>query len=127
VFGGQFLVGAGGYWQANDTFGTHVAYAGPVLEWRFLPTSTVGVNLHGLIGGGYRYADYYPVPYGGHNNGRYSGAYYHDDTFFVAEPEAQVVFRFGSTVRLQVGAGYRATSADGLSGASGSIGVQIGR
>jgi len=33
VFGGQFLVGAGGYWQANDTFGTHLAYAGPVLEW----------------------------------------------------------------------------------------------
>jgi len=95
----------------------------------FLPTSTVGVNLHGLIGGGYRYADYYAVPYGAHNNGRYYGApyYYHDDTFFVAEPEAQVVFRFGSTVRLQVGAGYRATSADGLSGASGSIGVQIGR
>ena len=130
VFGGQFLVGAGGYWQANDTFGTHLTYGGPVLEWRFLPTSTVGVNLHGLIGGGYRYADYYPVPYGGgHNRGGYYGYpyYYHDDAFFVAEPEAQVVFRFGSMVRLQVGAGYRATSADGLSGASGSIGVQFGR
>jgi hypothetical protein len=47
--------------------------------------------------------------------------------FFVAEPEAQVVFRFGSMVRLQAGAGYRATSADGLSGASGSISVQFGR
>lgn len=131
VFGGQFLVGAGGYWQANDTFGTHLTYGGPVLEWRFLPTSTVGVNLHGLIGGGYRYADYYyPVPYGGgRNNSRYYGypSYYHDDAFFVAEPEAQVVFRFGSLVRLQVGAGYRATSADGLSGATGSIGVQFGR
>ena len=132
VFGGQFLVGAGGYWQANETLGTHLTYAGPVLEWRFLPTNTVGLNLHGLIGGGYRYADYghyYPVPYNGRNNGRSYGYpyYYHDDVFFVAEPEAQVVIRFGSMVRLQAGAGYRATSADGLSGASGSISVQFGR
>lgn len=135
VFGGQFLIGAGGYWQANDTFGTHLTYGGPVLEWRFLPTNTVGVNLHGLIGGGYRYADYYPVypveptPFGSRNHGRYYGYpySYHDDAFFVAEPEAQIVFRFGSMVRLQTGIGYRATSADGLSGASGSITVQFGR
>lgn len=130
VFGGQFLVGAGGYWQANDTLGTHLTYGGPVLEWRFLPTSPIGVNLHALIGGGYRYADYYPVPYGGgRNNGRYTGYpyYYHDDAFFVAEPEAQVVFRFGAMVRLQGGVGYRATSADGLNGASGSISVQFGK
>ena len=128
VFGGQFLIGAGGYWQANDTLGTHLTYGGPVLEWRFLPTNTVGVNLHGLIGGGYRYADAYPVPYAGRNS-RYYGYpyYYHDDAFFVAEPEAQVVFRFGSAVRLQAGVGYRATSADGLNGASGSISVQFGR
>lgn len=132
VFAGQFLIGAGGYWQANDTLGTHLTYGGPVLEWRFLPTNTVGINLHGLIGGGYRYADYghyYPVPYNGRNNGRNNGYpyYYHDDVFFVAEPEAQVVIRFGSMARLQVGAGYRATSADGLSGASGSISVQFGK
>ena len=134
VFGGQFLIGAGGYWQANDTFGTHLTYGGPVLEWRFLPTNTIGVNLHGLIGGGYRYADYYPVypveptPFGG-RNGRYYGYpyYYRDDAFFVVEPEAQVVFRFGSMVRLQTGIGYRATSASGLNGASGSISVQFGR
>lgn len=129
VFGGQFLVGAGGYWQANDTLGTHLTYGGPVLEWRFLPTNTVGVNLHGLIGGGYRYVDAYPVDFNRRNNSRFYGYpyYYHDDVFFVAEPEAQVVFRFGSAVRLQAGVGYRATTADGLNGASVSISVQFGR
>jgi hypothetical protein len=136
VFAGQFLVGAGGYWQANDTLGTRMTYAGPVLEWRMFPTSTVGLNLHGLVGGGYVYADYghsyyppygpYPNPTDGHH-GAYPYPYYHDNVFFVAEPEAQVVFRFGALVRVQAGAGYRATSAHGLSGASGSISVQFGR
>ena len=133
VFAGQFLVGAGGYWQANDTFGTRIAYGGPVLEWRLFPTSPVGVNLHGLVGGGYVYADYgypYPVPFGrAAKNARAYGypSPWYADGFFVAEPEAQLVFRFGSLVRLQAGAGYRATSMDGLSGASGSISVQFGR
>ncbi len=135
VFAGQFLIGAGGYWQANDTFGTHLTYGGPVLEWRMFPTSAVGVNLHGLVGGGYVYADHgygYPAPYGrgAANNGRYYYGYPYyasSDAFFVAEPEVQLVFRFGSSVRLQAGAGYRTTSANGLSGASGGISVQFGR
>ena len=57
VFGGQFLAGAGGYWQADSTDGTRIAYFGPVFEWRVFPERTVGLNLHGLIGGGWRYAD----------------------------------------------------------------------
>ena len=31
VFGGQFLVGAGGYWQVNSTAGLRIAYGGPVV------------------------------------------------------------------------------------------------
>ena len=50
-----------------------------------------------------------------------------DDTFFVAEPEAQIVVRFGTFVRVQGGVGYRATSVNGLSGASSSVSVQFGR
>jgi hypothetical protein len=134
VFGGQLLVGAGGYWQANETFGTHLTYGGPVVQWRLFPTSAVGLNLHALVGGGYVYADYccgygYPTPVAkGGKGGYYGYPYYWDnDVFFVAEPEAQIVFRFGPLVRLQAGAGYRATSANGLSGASGSISVSFGR
>jgi hypothetical protein len=125
VFGGQFLAGAGGYWQMDSTHGTHLTYFGPVFEWRMFHQRTVGLNLHGLVGGGWRFADFYPVypapvgypvPYGWYNQG-----------FFLAEPEAQVVVRFASSLRLQGGVGYRVTSADGLNGVSGSISVQFGR
>ncbi len=137
VFGGQFLVGAGGYWQVDSTNGLRIAYGGPVLEWRVFPDKAVGLNLHGLIGGGWRYADdsyfanfgrprfdhrgvparrYNTLPYG-----------FYDDAFFVAEPEAQVVVRMASWIRLQGGVGYRATSSDNTNGASGSLSVQFGR
>jgi hypothetical protein len=137
VFGGQMLIGGGGYWQANDTNGTHIAYAGPVFEWRVFPDKTVGFNLHGLIGGGWQYADdSFFAPFDGpridHHDARPTHGFgvpyhFHDDAFFVAEPEAQVVVRLASWIRLQGGAGYRATSSDGLSGASGSVSVQLGR
>jgi hypothetical protein len=142
VFGGQFLAGAGGYWQADSTDGTHIAYFGPVFEWRVFPERTIGLNLHGLVGGGWRYADdsYYahfdgpridhrggPVPMP--VNGRYYGIPYgyYGGGFFVAEPEAQVVVRLGSSMRLQGGVGYRAVSENGLSGVSGSVSMQFGR
>lgn len=143
VVGGQFMFGAGGYWQANDTFGTHLAYGGPVVEWRAVRTRTIGFNLHALIGAGQVYADVFDYPdyrdmhidvngprgavhvsFGGYPSMNHYG---HSDVFFVAEPEAQVVVRFGSAVRLQGGVGYRATSQDGLSGVSGSISLQFGR
>ena len=139
VFGGQLLVGAGGYWQANSTNGLRLAYGGPVLEWRIRRTETIGFNVHALIGAGELYADNYPVyrnvhidvvgPHGAVHvdNGYPYMNYGHSDVFFVAEPEAQIVVRFGSSARLQGGIGYRATSRDGLSGVSGSIGLQFGR
>lgn len=141
VFGGQFLAGAGGYWQADSTDGTHIAYLGPVFEWRVFPDRTIGLNLHGLVGGGWRYADdsYYarfdgprvdhrgvpvPMPVNAHYGIPYG---WYGDGFFVAEPEAQVVVRLGSSIRVQGGVGYRAVSDNGLSGASGSVSVQFGR
>jgi len=137
VFGGQFLVGAGGYWQVNSTDGTHIAYGGPVFEWRLFPGKAVGLNLHGLVGGGWRYADdgYFAhfdgprIDHRGVPAGRSHGVPYggYDDGFFVAEPEAQVVVRLASWIRVQGGAGYRATSSDGSSGATGSVSVQFGR
>ena len=137
VFDGRLLVGGGGYWQTNSTNGAHLTYGGPVLEWRLFADSTVGVNLHGLVGAGWRYFDYGDFAYYGDGGfvhprplrgGRYSLPYGHlEEAFFVAEPEAQIVVRFAPSARLQGGVGYRATSANGLSGLSGSISVQIGR
>jgi hypothetical protein len=137
VFGGQLLLGGGGYWQANTTSGVHLAYGGPVVEWRMFPGRTIGFNLHGLVGAGTLYADHGYYRYGP-NDGRrpvgravpnyYSGSYSgYGDTFFVAEPEAQIVVRFGTSVRVQGGVGYRTTSENALSGASGSVSVQFGR
>jgi len=139
VFAGQFLTGIGGYWQADSTDGAHLAYVGPVFEWRVFPDRTIGLNLHGLIGGGWRYADdfYYanfdgpgndrrgmPVPVHAHYGIPYG---WYGEAFFVAEPEAQVVVRLGSSMRLHGGVGYRAVSANGLSGVSGSVSMQFGR
>ncbi len=133
VFGGQFLIGAGAYVQANTSNGSRLIYGGPVVEWRMFPDSTIGLTLHGLVGGGSFYNDYgygmgHVDPRTIHNDPRYGYPYgFHDETFFLAEPEAQIVIRFGASARLQAGAGYRATSAHGLNGASGSISVQFGR
>lgn len=132
VFGGQFLAGAGGYWQADSTDGTHLTYFGPVFEWRAFPQHTVGLNLHGLVGGGWRYASFYwdvvpvyPVPVGRFGYPVPNGWY--NQGFFVAEPEVQVVVRLAPSLRLQGGIGYRVTSSDGLNGVSGSISMQFGR
>jgi hypothetical protein len=145
VFGGQVMFGGGGYWQANSSNGAHIAYGGPVVEWRALRGRTIGLNLHALVGGGTVYSDYYG--YYGHDHGNYVdprghggnvvvvppgygyGYPYNDyyDGFFVADPEAQLVIHFGSSVRVQGSVGYRATSSSSLNGVTGGISVQVGR
>jgi len=135
VFAGRLLVGAGGYWQADSTNGLHLAYGGPVVEWRMFPNSKVGLNFHGLVGAGQLYADHDSFRYstnGGRGPGGrvvpyYTYPYGYSDLFFVGEPEAQIVLRLGPSFRVQGGVGYRATSANGLDGATGSISMQFGR
>ncbi len=145
VFGGEVMFGGGGYWQANSTNGLHIAYGGPVVEWRALRGKTIGLNLHALVGGGTRYSGYYDGYYGYDQgvyvnprgrNGRgvavvppgyaYGYPYQYYDAFFIADPEAQLVIRFGSSVRLQGSIGYRATSTSSLNGVTGGISIQIG-
>ena len=58
---------------------------------------------------------------------------FHED-FFVVEPQAHVAFKMSKWIRVTAGAGYRWTGhyyyyhdgLDGVSGATGSVGVQIG-
>jgi hypothetical protein len=143
VFGGEVMFGGGGYWQANATNGLHIAYGGPVVEWRALRGRIIGLNLHALVGGGTVYSDYHDGYYGDGvyvdprgRNGRvvvvppgyaYGSPYHYYDAFFIADPEAQLVIHFGSSVRLQGSVGYRATSTSSLNGVTGGISVQIGR
>jgi hypothetical protein len=129
VFAGQVMIGAGAYFQVYGTHGAYLNYVGPVVEYRLFPDKPVGLNLHALVGGGVYYNNYlygyYPRPVGRYYGSPYG--YYYNNAFFVFEPEAQVMFRFSPTLRLQAGIGYRATSAHGLDGVSGSFSLQIGR
>ena len=133
VFGGQVMFGGGGYWQVNSTNGLHIAYGGPVVEWRALRGKTIGLNLHALVGGGTTYSDYYGGYYGyyppfahPHYAYGYPYAYYYEG-FFIADPEAQLVMHLGSGVRVLGSVGYRATSIGRLNGVTGGISVQFGR
>lgn len=138
VVAGQVMLGGGGYWQANSTNGSRIAYVGPVVEWRALRGKAIGLNLHALVGGGTRYTDYYGGYYGYYWGGHhgvvvgppgygYLRPYQFYDGFFVVDPEVQLVMHLGSSVRLQGSVGYRATSTSSLNGVSGGISVQIGR
>jgi len=141
VFSGQFLIGGGGYFQLDDWDhnSEQMAYGGLVSEWRLFHNSPVGLTLHGLAGYGQAQATYVYAN-GGHDNvqvdprhgGYYGGGYYGYgpyEGFFVAEPEAQIVARFGHSMRLVGGIGYRFTTSDfsNLDGVSGSISIQFGR
>jgi hypothetical protein len=148
-----WLVGAGGYWLANQD-DLKMAYGGMVVEWLGRSSERIGFGLKGLVGGGRATlgstvgesfgADIQPLhavnwnrhrgPIGG---GR-SGGIIDADTeilvreyFFVAEPQAGVVLHFASWARLELGVGYRFAAGAGrlddeLSGASASIAIQFG-
>jgi hypothetical protein len=127
VFAGKLLVGAGAYWQMDSYYSEHLAYGGAVVEYRFLSNSPVGISAHGLAGYGQLWV---PSGYGG-GHGPYYG-YPHGypyEGFFVGEPQLQVVARFGQTVRLAGGIGYRFTTSDvaNLDGVTGSFSIQFGR
>jgi len=138
VFAGQFLIGGGGYFQLDDHYSEQLAYGGLVSEWRLFHESPVGLTLHGLAGWGQANVGYYGYPVDGNRNhvdprhgGNYGYGYGYGgyEQFFVGEPEAQVVARFGRSVRLVGGIGYRFTTADfsDLDGVTGSIAVQFGK
>jgi len=135
VFAGQFLIGGGAYFQLDDYNSEQMVYGGLVSEWRLFRAQPIGLTLHGLAGWGETNA-YSHYGYGGghvdprhggyYGYGPYYGAY---EGFFIGEPEAQVVARFGHSMRLVGGVGYRFTTADfnDLNGVTGSIAVQFGK
>jgi len=128
VFGGQLMLGGGVYTQLDNYYSEQLTYGGAVAEWRLFHNSPVGVTLHGLAGYGQSNLAVYPVDTRGRND-YYHGHYGVYEEFWVGEPEAQIVARFGGHIRLVGGVGYRFTSSDfsNLSGVSGSVSVQFGR
>jgi PEGA domain-containing protein len=170
VFDGQFMIGAGAYWQTNPRV-TRMIYGGPVVEWRVWTDRTIGFAAHALAGYGQarmddrfvfdrrmvdgRPLDGYMMVGGQMFSGQMVDGHMidprtidghapdmrmfddmrnfgmmRDRSFFIAEPEAQVIARFGHKISLHAGVGYRMTSANdamGLNGVSGSVSIQFGR
>jgi hypothetical protein len=153
-----WLLGMGGYWLANNTHNEGMAYGGMVVQVLAHSDQRIGFAVKGLVGGGdatvtARYSDVYgsqppyPSPYVtfGHDNpGRPSHQpiptpppitpntqlVFHEG-FFIAEPQAQVMWNVSSNIRLTFGAGYRIIAGadpvnDRLRGPIGSVSVEFG-
>lgn len=151
-----WLLGMGGYWLANNTHHHGMAYGGVVVQAMAHSDRRIGFAVKGLVGGGdatvtARYSEVYGTapPYGspdvtfGHGNrpGRPSHQppppitpntqlVFHEG-FFIAEPQAQLMWNVSSNVRLTFGAGYRIIAGadpvdDRLRGPIGSVSVEFG-
>lgn len=149
VFGEQFLIGGGGYVLANPTRDRRMGYGGLVVAWLARPHDSIGFSVKGLVGAGgsdlfSTRTELVRAP-GLHEMHGFPGSgpidvdryipttfrVRRNQAFFVAEPEADLLVRFSRMLRLTVGAGYRFTgqrrgSGNGLDGAVGTIGLQLG-
>lgn len=146
------LIGAAAYMLTDRSSSRQLQYGGAIVEWLHNADQPIGFSLRGLVGvGTARLNDTFTVNYGLGPDGRPMGIsmplpgrngtlqpvtpqtvrYLFDEHFFVAEPEANLLFNFSPRVRLTVGAGYRAVGGargyDGqIRGATGSVALQIG-
>jgi len=151
-----WLLGAGGYWLANNTHDFSMAYGGIVTQYLVRSDRRIGFGVKGLVGGGdatisASYRDVYGMPidtrpdivFGhghrpGHGGPRPPSTPITPDTklafneaFFIAEPQAQLLWNLSPRVRVTFGAGYRITAGaddvnDRIRGPIGSISVEFG-
>ena len=134
MFDRKFLVGGAGYWLVNPHHQAGLFYFGLLTGYRLIGTERVGLDARVLtgLGGGtvYRTSANYGYPDPHHHSQAVYGVYgYHDD-FFVAEPQAVLDFGLTDEARINVGIGYRATTADygyneAFRGVTASIGVRF--
>jgi hypothetical protein len=141
----HLLLGGGVYVQANRKRGSEsLAYGGAVIGWFFNPEQTISVSAKTLAGVG-RISEtssveipycmlperYLCLPPPGDYHGFDRDIRFHT-TFFVAEPEIDVVARVGKRIRLMAGLGYRLTAdryhqsgSRAARGPSGTFSVQF--
>lgn len=138
-----WLIGAGGYWLANNHDDLQMAYGGMVAEWLARSDQRIGFGVRGLVGGGRATLGSTVGEYFGdggviglpvrmprliqaarqmHRGRDWDGRTPSIDAdtpllvreyFFVVEPQASVVWHFARWARLDVGVGYRLTSGAG--------------
>ena len=131
----KLLLGGGGYTLTNGADDFKMTYGGFVLEYFFQPNRLVNFSVKGLVGGGkatlrgpFKNRPY-PVPlqieetltrFGlGNQRGRGPGMPFIfppfpirsleeiEESFFIAEPEANVVLNVTEMIRIGFGGGYR--------------------
>ena len=138
----RLLFGAGAYWLTNGNSGFEMTYGGLVVEWFTKLKGPVNFSARGLIGGGSATlaTDIGTIEVPGIRGGRSGrpnirtidvGRVRFRDTFVVAEPQANALFRVTDWFRISLGAGYRVTGAtdvlgDRLRGFTGTVGFQFG-
>jgi hypothetical protein len=147
----KLFIGGGAYWLTSGPAGADLAYGGALVEWFARRNDRFNVSFRGLAGLGTGTVavevDELPGPTfpdrGFGNRGSFggrSGRFRHtfsssvrvDETFFVAEPQANASYTFTSWLRLGAGAGYRLVAgASGLEsrfrGPTASLSLQFGK
>lgn len=130
------FVGAGAYWLAEPREDARLFYGGLMMEARVLGTNRLNLSARGLLGAGQgtvyqtgTFAGDARHPFHGvRPDGTFRIAF--QQYFLVAEPEIRFSYEVGDSVSVNLGAGYRVTSADGgfgdrMRGATASVGVQF--
>jgi hypothetical protein len=139
VFAEALFLGGGGYGLVTDTRGRGLAYGGLIMQWFGRTNEPFGYSARMLVGAGTADSTQ-TVQLMDRGRGTTQALRVKQD-FVVFEPEVNALMRFSKQLRLTVGAGYRFTGNgwydrygynDGYpgrvnpSGATGSIGLQIG-
>ena len=137
VIAEHFFIGGGGYVLTTERHGRDLAYGGLVLQWLGAGNDIFGFSARTLLGGGSTESS---GTYQLLDHGRLiMEPFRARQGFAVAEPELDLSIHFTDHVGLAVGAGYRFAGSDRydrdsgfglsdsrLSGAVGTIGLQIG-
>ena len=134
-FDRRFLVGGGAYWLADPRRDTEMFFVGMLTGWRVLGNDRFGLEARLFAGAGQgeivQTVQTYARPdFHASNPVVITQRVRFRDDFWVAEPK--VVFNIDLTdaVRVNVGAGYRATTSargfgDVFNGATGTVGVEF--
>lgn len=132
VLAGNVMLGAGGYWSTNGPAGLDMAYGGLVIEGREGVDRVVGFSVRALVGGGSTRQTFSFATTDSHGNFRDVASVRIRENFLVTEPEADVVLMIAPQIHIRFGVGYRFVGMDNrdtnrLSGATGSVSLQIGK
>jgi hypothetical protein len=136
------MIGGAGYALTDSNHTRSLSYGGAVVDWRGGADQPVGFSVKGLLGVGSATAsrtvtflgfdpDHGAPPPAMATAAPITANVAFRESFFIAEPEIDLLLKVAPHVRLRVGGGYRAVSgANGLEseirGAMGSVSLEFG-